>query len=350
MSTSIPNPAPLSLATALSPAWLSEALSAGRPTPVTVTGVEVVETLTTRATKIRFNVTFAGEAPDLPTSFCIKGYFDPEGAGHVNAGLVETLFYRHVADGLDIRLPRCFYTGIDEQTGHQIFIMEDLVQAGSVFLTALSPFTTEQVKATLDQLARLHAAKWDSPELATTDWLGSKIELLLAHVDAQKLQQQLDDPRGNALPAEVKDAQRLRRSLGAVLAAGEGQPNCLIHGDAHAGNVFESPTGPGIVDWQIAMRGSWALDVSYHIGAVLSVEERERTEADLLRHYLARLTAHGVRAPEWEQAWLSYRTSMAYGYYLWAITFIVESTITNEFVKRLGTAVSYHKSFELLGV
>jgi hypothetical protein len=350
MSHTLSDPAPLSLATVLSPEWLSRALSGAHDEPVTVKTVEVVETLKTIATKVRFAVTYEGSQPSLPSSFCIKGYFDPVGPARMNAGLTETLFYRELAADLDIRVPPCLYTGIDDATGHAIFIMQDLVSTGSVFLTALSPYTPEQARGTLDQLARLHASKWDAPELAKTDWLASKIELLLAHVDAEKLQQQLDGPRGAELPAEVKDAHRLRRSLSAVLAAGDGQPSCLIHGDAHAGNIFESPAGPGIIDWQLAQNGSWALDVAYHVAAVLSVEERERSEVELLRHYLDRRASYGVTSPTWDEAWLSYRTGMAYGYYLWGITHIVDPVITCEFVKRLGTAVSYHDSFALLGV
>jgi len=287
---------------------------------------------------------------ELPTAFCVKGYFDPETPARFDAGLTETLFYRELAPTLDVRLPPVYYSGMDERTLHSIFIMEDLVSNGSVFLTALSPYTTQQARATLDQLARLHASNWDAPVVGTPAWLASKIELLLAHVDVETLQRQLDGPRGDALPAGVKDAHRLRNGLIAVLAAGEGRPRCLIHGDAHAGNVFESAAGPGLIDWQIAQYGSWALDVAYHVGAVLSVDARRQSEEELLRHYLDRLRSQGVAAPEWDEAWLSYRTGLAYGYYLWGITHIVDPVITCEFVRRLGTAVADHDSFGLLGV
>jgi hypothetical protein len=42
--------------------------------------------------------------------------------------------------------------------------------------------------------------------------------------------------------------------------------------------------------------------------------------------------------------------SVVYGYFLWAITRRVEPAIINVFVNRLGSAVTRHESYRLLGV
>jgi hypothetical protein len=105
------------------------------------------------------------------------------------------------------------------------------------------------------------------------------------------------------------------------------------------------------VDWQCAQLGTWSWDVSYHIAAVLDVEERRKSETALLAHYLDRLEAHGAPAPSWDVAWDAYRRSVVYGFNLWAISEgHYPDAIPNEFVRRLGTAVADHESFELLGV
>ena len=140
-------------------------------------------------------------------------------------------------------------------------------------------------------------------------------------------------------------------ALRAVVGRYAGRPACLIHGDAHAGNLYTTAEGePGVIDWQLVQRGHWALDVAYHIGSVLTVADRERNERDLLAHYLDRLRAHGGEPPGAEEAWEAYRLSMAYGYFLWAITQRVQPEIIVEFVTRLGTAVAHHGSFDALGV
>lgn len=336
------DPAPLDEATVLSPAWLSSALDTA------VTRVEVVERLETVATKVRFRADVDG-AP--ARTLCVKAYFNPEMRTRVNAGESEVRFYAELAPGLPIRVPPTVYTAIDPKTGHALLLMEDLVARGVTFLTALSPYSVEQARHTLDQLALLHATTWSDPELAKLDFLEPRLPTFLAYVDAERLQAQLDGPRGAALPSGVKDAARLRAALLAIAERDAGSSQCLVHGDTHAGNLYETAGGDaGIIDWQVVQRGSWALDVAYHLGAVLAVEDRERGEQELLEHYRARLAAHGGPALDWHDAWLEYRAHLAYGYFMWGITQMVDPPIIAAFTHRLGSAVAQHDSFTLLGV
>jgi aminoglycoside phosphotransferase (APT) family kinase protein len=127
------------------------------------------------------------------------------------------------------------------------------------------------------------------------------------------------------------------------------QPNCLVHGDAHAGNVYRDAEGQlGIVDWQVLQKGEWAQDVAYHLAAVLAPEDRRVHERRLLDHYLGRLKSLGGPAIDADIAWTRYRAGMVYGYYLWAITRKVDPEITHEFVRRLGLAVSNLDSFAVV--
>jgi aminoglycoside phosphotransferase (APT) family kinase protein len=123
-----------------------------------------------------------------------------------------------------------------------------------------------------------------------------------------------------------------------------------VHGDAHAGNIFRDPHGPGLIDWQLLQSGGWALDVAYHIAAVLPVEVVEVEERALLAHYLSEMAALGCAMPDAETAWRQYREAPAYGYYLWSITRRVDPAIIDVFVERLGKAVVRHDTFALLGV
>jgi thiamine kinase-like enzyme len=188
--------------------------------------------------------------------------------------------------------------------------------------------------------------------LEKAPWVESRLSSFanFAAVPAPALEKLLSGKRGDPLPTEVKNGERIYRAIRALASRSASEPACLVHGDAHAGNVFETPDGPGFVDWQVVQRESWALDVAYHIGAALTVEELERSEERLLRHYLDRLKDHGAQAPAWDEAWLRYRIYLIYGYFLWGITRRVVEPVILEFVKRLGLAVVRHRSFELLGV
>jgi aminoglycoside phosphotransferase (APT) family kinase protein len=340
--------APLEESVVLSPEWLSGPLGA----PVRT--VDVVERLETVATKVRFRVEYehgARDANGLVAAFCVKAYFNPAMRTRVAAGEPEARFYTELAPTLPIRVPPCVYAAIDPETGHALVLMEDLVAQGATFLTALSPYTTNQARGTLEQLARLHAEHWDDPGLATHPFLAPRLPSFLQYVDADRLQSQLDGPRGDDLPTPVKDAARLRAALLAIAERDANGPQVLVHGDTHAGNLYELPGGaPGIIDWQVVQQGSWALDVAYHLGAVLDVDARRAGERDLLEHYLGCLAAAGAPAPDLEDAWFDYRSHLAYGYFMWAITQMVDPPIIETFTRRLGLAVADHDSFGLLGV
>jgi aminoglycoside phosphotransferase (APT) family kinase protein len=105
-----------------------------------------------------------------------------------------------------------------------------------------------------------------------------------------------------------------------VQADGTGTPT-LLHGDVHAGNVYYVAGSPGgLLDWQLSLRGSWALDVTYLLITALTPDDRSAHERELLARYLDRLTAAGIDAPGWDEAWTRYRQNVLYGILMWLIT------------------------------
>jgi hypothetical protein len=344
-------PAPIDEATVLSPEWLTAALGDRHP-GVAVTGTEVTERLETVATKVRFRVGYAaGTAPDgLPPALCAKGYFNPALGARRAAGQVEVVFYRELAPKLDdLRVPACVHAAIDDETGHGLIVMEDLVEAGATFLDPLSSYGPEQAAATLDQLAALHAAHWEGPEADLPATVAPRLTMLAGILEPAQLQAQLDDGRAAGLPAEVRRADRVVGAVRALAGLGPEHQRCLVHGDLHTGNVFELADGrPGLIDWQVVQRGVWALDVAYHLGAVLDPDDRAKAERHLLDHYLDRLAARGVSPPKPDDAWWLYRAHLPYGFYMWAITRLVDRPVIEHLTGRLGLAVAEHRSLDLL--
>jgi len=231
--------------------------------------------------------------------------------------------------------------------------MEDLtVSANARFLTALSPYSPDQVASSLEQLSRLHAYSWRAKHPKELPWVGSRVQYFVENppYSVLELQKMMDGERGNPLPAKYKNAARIQNSIAPLVEWAPPDGQCLTHGDSHAGNVYETAAGSAIIDWAMMGRASYSLDLAYHIGAVLSIESREASERHLIRHYLDCLRGLGVDAPSEDATWHGYRAHMAYAYYMWAITRKVPEPLTIEFVKRLGTAVISLGTFELLGV
>jgi hypothetical protein len=339
---------PATIDTALDPRWLSEALaSIGHGSKVT--SVERVEVIRTVATKVRFAVTFDG----LPGThaFCLKGLLDVDQmtARGGPTCVLEADFYTKVAGTVGVRLPECVAAITDRKSQQAVIVMRDLIAGGARFCSALEAFTADEAADSLGQIARLHAG---SDFLNAAPWIQARVADLarMTYVTPEVLQEMLNGPRGEGLSAPVLNAARLIEGMRALAAKDAGRPQFLVHGDSHAGNIFRTREGAGLIDWQMLQRGGWALDVAYHLCAVLPVDVAERDERRLLGHYLEMMRGFGRTVPGQDEAWLQYREAVLYGYYLWAITRRVAPPIINLFVNRLGSAVTRHGSHALLGV
>jgi aminoglycoside phosphotransferase (APT) family kinase protein len=343
--SNVTSPAPLSAEVVLSPEFLCSALG------VPVHGVEAGEEIGGVATKIRFRI---DSDPGVHRDYCLKGLLaEPESEGYVKITRTEASFYRDLAPTAGVAVPVCRYSGIDPERGNGLIIMEDVVAKGGRFLTALEPYDVEQARSSVGELAALHAAHWGRTDFGDLPWLRNRLADLAEsplRTDAE-LQELVDDPRGDPLPAALREAPRITAALRALAGRVEGRTTALVHGDAHAGNVYVLDGRVSLIDWQMLQRCHWSIDVAYHVGAALPVELRRTAERDLLDHYLERLRMLGVAdVPDRESAWADYRAAVAYGYYLWAVTRKVAPPVVREFCLRLGTAVADHGSFEFLGV
>lgn len=342
------DPAPTSLDAVLDPAWLSAMLSSRWP-DAEVQDVTVVETLVTQATKVRLALEVSGGGDDVPTHICIKGILTPTQVPST-ASVVETRFYRDCAAHQPVRVPHCVYAALNNTGNNGVIVMRDEIAAGATFLSALMPFTPGDALLTLEQLALLHATAWHDRPLFDQPWVPRFLDEIGAApiMPLDRLQALLDGPKGIRLPTAIKDAARLQNGVTALAAQIRERPACLVHGDAHAGNIYRNADGFGLVDWQVLQKGEWAQDVAYHLGAVLSPDDRRTHERALLDHYRDRLAALGGPRLTADDAWQRYRAAMIYGYFLWAITQRVDPAITEVFTHRLGTAIDDLDSFAVV--
>jgi hypothetical protein len=333
---------PLTSERALDPEWLSLALGEA------VSGVELVETIKTVATKLRFSADIAGQGRQ---HFCLKGLLDTDAAGRMGGMtcVLEGDFYSKVAPTVGVRVPECLVAVADRDAQQGVIIMRDLIAGGARFCSALEPFTADDAALSLAQLAALHQG---SGFLDGAPWIRPRAAELaqMTYVTPEMLQEMMDGPRGEGLPAHVRSAANLIAALRELAERDSARPQFLVHGDSHAGNIFRTPDGAGLIDWQLLQRGGWALDVAYHLCAVLPVELAASEERRLLGVYLEMMRASGAEMPGDEDAWRQYRESVIYGQYLWAITRRVDPPIIVQFNQRLGAAAARHDSHKLLGI
>jgi len=325
----------------LDPAWLNAAID-DIGDDDTIVAVETTGTSKTRLEKLQFAGTLDGPRGRRVGRYCAKATLDGSGGGSAP----EAMFYIDVAPRLAIRKPRVHFAAVDGPTS--IIVMDDIVALGGKFMNPHFPFTQDIVAETLSQLALLHGTTWGLGPVSDIPWLGHGLERFATMQDPDALQKLLDDGRAVGFTPEICSGENLVAALRAQKELGV---TSLLHGDTHTGNVYLDPEGRGtFFDWEVAQTGHWAQDVAYHLGTVLTIEDRRSHEEELLRHYLAELAATGAPAPTFDAGWDLYRRSFGYGYLLWVITVIRGRDEVMQHMPRLGAALMDHQTYRLLGV
>jgi hypothetical protein len=349
---------PLSLEEAISPEWLSEALSQTWP-GTTVSAVTPDELLHGVGTKAIVSLTYADDvAAERPASVCVKAGYEPHNKHLLDGGtyLKEARFYAEIAAELPVTVPKTYFSAYDPTSKQGLIVMENLNTVGAVFGSAQRGYTVEEAMKYADALAALHARFWNDGLQADHSWLIGRAAVSGAgenSIYTDILQSNLDGERGEPLPAALRDSETLTKAARALGAIASEHPSCLIHGDTHARNLYFTADGtPAFFDWQTTQGSFWALDISYYLGAGLSHEDRRSSIESIFRHYLDRLAAHGATPPAWDEAWLAFRQAMVYGFWLWAITrpIVQPNEVINVYVDRLGNAAADLDSYSALEV
>jgi hypothetical protein len=326
--------------------WLSNAL--GRD----VTSVRIREVLWGTATKVLLDATVG----DGDIALCVKGGFIEEIRPLAAAGyLVEARFFADIAPKLDARLPRCWYSGADPDHDQAVVILDDLTATGVRFGCPTVPWTPDLVALALELQAAWHAATWGGQGLSGQDWLADGPTMIRHNIRAifseDSWNHHLAMPKAAVIPEQLRDRRRVLHGIERMWALDDTDTvTALTHGDAHLGNTYvEADGSPGFLDWQSASIGPWSSDVGYFLGGALSIEDRRNHEQGLLREYLNVLSAHGVAAPDFDDAWLAVRRRHLHGLCWLLIPEQMQPTdYSAAMAERYAAAAMDHDTLELL--
>lgn len=244
---------------------------------------------------------------------------------------VEVRFYQQVAHTVAVRTPRCYFADVDPTTAQFVLLLEDLAIARPG--DQVEGCSDDQAALALAELVGLHAPRWSDAGLTELPWLNRRSQESIAFA-AQLLPALFDgfvERYGEALgPDVIEVGRRLLPHIDKYLRHQPG-PYTVQHADYRLDNLLFGPAGEDpplvVVDWQTVCVGPALADVSYFLGAGLSVEDRRRHEDDLVRHYHSSLRARGVEGYGWDECWTDYRR-YAYAGYLMAVgaSMMVERT------------------------
>ena len=218
----------------------------------------------------------------------------------------EWHFYEQLSHRVPVRCPKWLGSVKDVETGltTEGVMLEDLDVPGAVLCPELDD---EGVMATIASIAKLHAAFWNAPELASGA-LGVKPH------NATWYQPGWGDDLAGYWPRfaakwRAPDARRPSELSAEAFAAGEliiahfgwiqdqlsMRPHCFNHGDVKPPNMFMMPGNvPAFIDWQYTAVGKGCQDIIFFLVEGYDIAEARRLEPLAMRKYHQALLQAGV--------------------------------------------------------
>ncbi|KAJ4319939.1 hypothetical protein N0V84_006122 [Fusarium piperis] len=316
--------------------------------------IEVKKTVAGTATLVLVTVTPEDGDDKKPLDICVKGGFNPIMLSQfpfiLSLYTREVDFYNNLAPRVPhLNVPRKLWA--EKNAENAVLIMEDIAAAGYSFANPVDTWPVHRVKKVVEDFAALHAGTWGF-DAASVPWLDSHYETsvlgLCAMWDAIVLAE--DRP---PVPEYMKDQKRMTAAIEKWFATRNPKFQCVLHGDAHLGNMAWSKEKdlPMVLDWQIIHSGSCFTDVAYFVMTALTIEDRKEHEMDVLDHYLAKLHEFGgpKLSREDPEVMDEYRKSLMAGY-SWVLCPYTMQTKERVWaiVSRLVPAMEEHNPVELL--
>jgi hypothetical protein len=223
----------------------------------------------------------------------------------------EVHFYRRLADQSRIPVPTCYAALLNRSRTRSLLLLEDL-----------SPFATPgdhdlgctdiQARAALMKLAAFHAQWWQRTDHPDVDWLGhyrvNSTRNWLIYAGAWvPFNLRLHDQTPPATRSLFRNLWRYRHTLQALEID---RPVSVQHGDFRLANLAFSNGDVYAFDWQVLRIGQPLFDVAWFMLTSLTVEQRRRIEASLLRGYHVALTGSGVAGYPFDRMVADYRLAL----------------------------------------
>jgi Ecdysteroid kinase-like family len=225
----------------------------------------------------------------------------------------EVEFYRTLAPNVGIPVPRHIYSEIDPETCDYVLVIEDFPDSTNV--PDETGATKEQAYALLENMAKLHAKHWSSPEMLrrkiptiedSFDFLNALLAkctpVLLSRLGRYMQPEEMEVFR--ALPSGF------RAAVEPLLAT----PRTLVHNDFAMKNILIRRGVDAhsfvLVDWANLRWGPGVRDLSFFIMTSVPPSIRSRGEEEFLRHYWRMLGSGGVSDYSFKQMMEDYRRSV----------------------------------------
>lgn len=300
----------LSSLSAMTPQWLTEALTEAGHSPPEVAAVEVraMDGFVGALGEVGIASVEYASPTGLPSEFVAKCPLDDDIARMYASVILsyqrEAGFYDELASAVTsrtpIRIPQCFVNLFDPDTHAATLLIERVHPAEKGDILAGTTF--ERLHRLVGDLARLHGSFWLDETLVDRGWLidwmspSLRIGIPMTVESWGNVREQFPHHHPDDIAELVE--QVWLSDIEGWLERFSSRRWTLIHQDYELDNILFRPDGPVIVDWQTVMRSFPGVD----LGWLLMTSHTDATlprEPELLDHYRRELAAAG--GPDWSE-------------------------------------------------
>ncbi|MGH3719729.1 MAG: aminoglycoside phosphotransferase family protein [Pseudonocardiaceae bacterium] len=253
---------------------------------------------------------YSGTAGSAPESLIVK--YPPAGSADSSTlALAEARFYRErVHESAGVRVPTVYHCAIDEVAGTCLLLLEDLGDGG--FVRQRDGCDPARATLALDEVVRLHGHWWNRDLPAGLNWVRDPVDAEISTFCLRWLRAYTGD-----WPAMLGEVPRLLIAHFDALAERLSRaPRTLVHGDFHSQNLAfggdDADPTVTLIDFQFVQRATGMVDVARFLATSLTTETRRAVDADLLRHYHARLAEYGVTGYLFDESLDDFRAALVW--------------------------------------
>lgn len=248
----------------------------------------------------------------------------------------EVHFYRHMAEYVPIRTPRCLTAEYDAGTHDFVLLLEDLgtCRIGDQVAGA----SHEDAVTVVQTLARLHAATWNTPltGIRSHDFPAQREGIAQGfRLGWPTVQERFAELLPKSFRADLDGlADHIDRFV-EFLTTGQ---QSLVHADVRLDNVLFDDDQVVLVDWQSVCTSSGEQDLAYFLTQSLDDEFPQAHIEKLLTLYHQTLSENGVRGYPIDDCRLRFRVAALY-LFAWAVVIAGTLDLGNERGEALARAL-----------
>ncbi len=221
----------------------------------------------------------------------------------------EVRFYERIAEEVELRTPKRYYSHFDDESSDFVLLIEDMHPARCG--NQVEGCSKEEAAKTVMNMAPFHATWWDKVDTPHLDWIpyGNDPIQHFAESSYNDGWDNFTRNFGDRLSSRAMAiAERFKTRIIATEDAFTTPPMTIAHGDLRYDNLFFSHDGEmAVADWQIIVRARGPYDIAYFMSQSVDPADRKSSEMEILHSYHEKLLEHGVRDYSFDECFNDYR-------------------------------------------